>query len=621
MSTLEYNITLSSSSPVFQYQPYRDGAPTQGWNASYTGTTVWDPNNPWGTGVPYRKTMFEGSIVSIDFVGTAIYLCFTHTSSSYTFAVDQRPLPTAGDPTDPACAPYGSAVGSMVMAQNLTDSPHTAVLELSVGDWSSGFDFFGGVVTVSAGDAGNTLLPLHYIDNDDPSWTYLPQAAATGEGGQWYNSLNRTSGDWGSDREVTCDYGPGTTASYTFGNATAFYLLGGVQSNTLGYTITFDGVPSTYNASSFFIVPQQVLFFRGALDPSTNHTLTLADYSAQGGASAGGCVNLDALVVVSSTPPVGGNSTASGSSTGSSSTPTSTPSSSSVPAGAIAGGVVGGLALLALLALVAWLLLRRHRRQQAQLLPLPLDGQAAPYRLDLNGTGGTGGVLAAGAAGAGVGTAAGAGTGRPGLTPRGSEKTANGWGTPIPSPPLAAGGDLEKFGAAPNGLSNGADDAAAATVAVAAVVNGTAKDKEKEKEKEKREKSRERVGKGKGAGVKRKPVPRALDSEQAAAMGLPVVSPRMGSGWSLDSSGGAASAPGTPGTPGTTGTPGSPPSGAELSSSPGAPPPIDRAGRADRRARRQRRRPADTGEQASTLDLVQMLGRPGSGAPPGYEEV
>lgn len=119
-------------------------------------------------------------------------------------------------------------------------------------------------------------------------------------------------------------------------------------------------------------------------------------------------------------------------------------------------------------------------------------------------------------------------------------------------------------------------------------------------------------------GVKRKPVPRAVDSEAAAAAGMPLLA-------SSSSAGSAPNSPPVGAISSTPSTPGSPPVGAGSGEGSDAPVRPPRSG--ERRKKKRRQPTGQELEQASTLDLVQALsargaGRPESGGapPPGYEE-
>lgn len=69
-----------------------------------------------------------------------------------------------------------------------------------------------------------------------------------------------------------------------------------------------------------------------------------------------------------------------------SSTPSDAAQSGSVNSGAIAGGVVGGVVALALIAGMAWFLIRRRRRDQAAELTIPQQQWEPPVPQEMEAT-------------------------------------------------------------------------------------------------------------------------------------------------------------------------------------------------------------------------------------------
>ncbi|KZP01255.1 hypothetical protein CALVIDRAFT_594754 [Calocera viscosa TUFC12733] len=400
-----YNISLSSSSPTFTYQPFRDGFygldgdPAGGWRGSFPGVTSWPSLglNNIGSGLPFRETYLDGATVTLDFEGTAVYLCFTPTGSSFTFTVDNNPISTTGSASDPACAPYGAQV--MAYASGLTYGTHTANVRVN-SQGSTDFLFHGGVVTVGLNGTNPTT---QYIDDTDPGWTYELDNGWTfsgpaSDGGEDYNDTFH----------YTCSYGPSYTASYTFEGSSAVQLLGLLDINVGPYTVQLDNQSYVLNGSDLWREPQQILFLKGGLDPTKEYTFTLINYDASAptaqqpiGADYYPCATLDALVLTKTTPVVGGpdNGTSlapgaygSASATGTSGTSqpsiagnTTTAASTSV--GAIVGGVVGGASVIAIIGALLWLFVWRQRqsiarhRRSFEIDPAPYSpvGEITPY--------------------------------------------------------------------------------------------------------------------------------------------------------------------------------------------------------------------------------------------------
>ncbi|KZT52043.1 hypothetical protein CALCODRAFT_104062 [Calocera cornea HHB12733] len=152
-SLAPYNISLTSSSPTFIYAPFRDGwyaldgDPQGGWRSSFSNITDW-PNpglDNVGTGVPLRETYLDGATVTMQFEGTAVYLCLTAVGSSFTFTVDDSPISTTGPATEAVCGQSGGQV--IVCANGLPYGNHTATVRVN-SQGNADFSFYGGIVTV-----------------------------------------------------------------------------------------------------------------------------------------------------------------------------------------------------------------------------------------------------------------------------------------------------------------------------------------------------------------------------------------------------------------------------------------------------------------------------------------
>ncbi|KZT52053.1 hypothetical protein CALCODRAFT_520968 [Calocera cornea HHB12733] len=352
-----YNISLTSSSPTFLYEPFRDGSaaddhgdPANGWRGTFSELQVWPSPGieNVGLGVPLRETYMDGAYVTLNFEGTGIYLCLTPINSSYTFTIDNNPITTAGSGSDPACASSGGQV--MVYAAGLEYANHSATLRVNA-EGEADFLFYGGLVTL--GISGTNAV-VQYIDDTDPGWTYEP-------GGDWIYSDpagEDAVGDYNQTRHYLCQWGASYNARYTFNGSSAVQLLGLLNWNVGPYTVQLNDITGVYNASDLWRESQQVLFFQGGLDPSKEYTILLMNYDANAPNasqpySGTPCATVDALVL---TKPA----------------PASTPSGNPTPVGAIAGGVSGGVVALCIIAFLLWFFVWR-RRQLNLKQPVSLD--------------------------------------------------------------------------------------------------------------------------------------------------------------------------------------------------------------------------------------------------------
>ncbi|KZP01253.1 hypothetical protein CALVIDRAFT_594752 [Calocera viscosa TUFC12733] len=360
----------------------------QGWRASFSNLTIW-PNasiNNVGSGLPLRETYLDGANVTLNFAGTAVYLCLTPLGSSFTFTVDNNPVSTTGPASDPACVENGGQV--MAYADGLTYGSHSATVRVN-SEGSTDFLFHGGVVTVGL---NGTNPVVQRIDDTDPGWSYQPAGAWS-----FSNvSNNDAVGDYNTTRHWMCSYGPSYTASYTFNGSSAVQLLGLLNLNIGPYTIHLNEQSYVYNGSDLWRESQQVLFFKSTLDPTKEYTITLVNYDQAApdaqqpvGPDFYPCATVDELILTKTTPgapSVGGsgNGTSPGTGSGNDAGP-GAGSGGASPVGAIVGGVVGGIALC-ILCFLLWFFWRRRRAQALSVQTTEIDpmpdasmGEVTPY--------------------------------------------------------------------------------------------------------------------------------------------------------------------------------------------------------------------------------------------------
>jgi len=142
MSPAPFNVTLSSQCATIKYLPFRDGPISTGWNVSYSGTvdSTWSLQS-FGSGTSVHRTTLAGATLQIDWLGTAIYLYGTSSSTSYTYTLDGVPTPAAPD----------SVGGLLASSINLPYGDHTAVLTVNAAQEVA---FQGAVLTVGVGNEG-----------------------------------------------------------------------------------------------------------------------------------------------------------------------------------------------------------------------------------------------------------------------------------------------------------------------------------------------------------------------------------------------------------------------------------------------------------------------------------
>ncbi|EJU04830.1 hypothetical protein DACRYDRAFT_104701 [Dacryopinax primogenitus] len=334
LSFQPYNITLPHYSSLFTYLPIREGSSATAWNSSYTDISVNQAaqdalsgkQDGWhGVGVPFRTTQLNGATVSLNFTGTAIYMCFA-TTKPWQLFVDGERLQTAAPLPDPACSIYGSQAGILAVAANLTLGAHNATLEIGTVDDLDPSSFYGATVTISAGQPGPKRTEV--IGSSDSSWQWS---------GLWTTPTDQYM--WDGQYQTSANYGPNNSVSYTFQGASALILRGLSTCVTGPYTVTLDNDVFRGNATDYWWrFSGNILYIAGGLDPTQSHTITLMNYDPRYTEDLTLIMDdtstRDAMLATLNT--TGGNS------------------NGSSPALPIVAGVLGGL-LFIMLILVAWL--------------------------------------------------------------------------------------------------------------------------------------------------------------------------------------------------------------------------------------------------------------------------
>ncbi|KZO91549.1 hypothetical protein CALVIDRAFT_341578 [Calocera viscosa TUFC12733] len=367
VSLQPYNISLPSFSPVFIYEPQRDGPPNLGWNSSYSvgpQPLAFSPYGIVGQGIAYHVTQYDGASISLGFEGTAVYFCVSEgTSALYTFLVDGTQISTTGDPTDAACANYGGLANVLLVANALDYGVHNVTLLVHVSNAIPQVQFFGATVTVGAGERGAKTTQVI----DDSKFQYTSG---------WY-SADDDPLMWNGEYQVSCDYSPNSIASYTFTGADAVMLHGLSLYDDYGFTVTLSNQPPViFNASDTYWRHSSVLlFFAGGLNNTDSYTITIANYDPNqpnpptvnnpNNVAGTACATVDKLVLVQDDL----SSTINGTTGGA-----PPPVSSTLSIGWILAIVFASLLFLVLVALVYLVLYWRRRYRKLAERDASIDG-------------------------------------------------------------------------------------------------------------------------------------------------------------------------------------------------------------------------------------------------------
>ncbi|KAJ7750232.1 hypothetical protein B0H16DRAFT_1549914 [Mycena metata] len=257
-----WNLTIDDTSPFFTYFPYADGSNsglTKGWTPWYTQSGFITTNGEGGAGDSYHITSLPGASVTLNFYGSAAFFYGT-SNSSYDATVDNQPY-THDDPTS-----------DLLLAVNdLKEGTHSVAIFARPSSSSQQLAFDRAVIST----------PL--INNQIPSELFYDNMDTT---------MFKYTGTWAS---ATAPGIPNSTVThpweetFTLGayveldidiGAVGVSLWGMTNWGNWLYSVTLDGLVNQYNGSTFWKVPDAMLFYAGGLDPTKTHKLVITNDSS-----------------------------------------------------------------------------------------------------------------------------------------------------------------------------------------------------------------------------------------------------------------------------------------------------------------------------------------------------
>ncbi|KAF8204297.1 hypothetical protein K438DRAFT_1964655 [Mycena galopus ATCC 62051] len=306
MSLSLWNFTIDDTSPFLTYTPYADGSNSgldKGWEPWYTVTGFLTTNGDPGS-------------------GTAVYLYGT-TNSSYDTALDNKPVDH-----DPPSSDL------LFSVSDLAEGTHSVTLTAQPTSSSQQLAFDRAVISIPLVE-NQTPTELFYDNTDRTMLQYSGTWASSNAPGIPNASV---SAPWQetfvSGASVQAEIGPGAVGVAFYGMANWGNWL---------YSAGVDGASNTYNGSTFWQVPDALLFYQGGLDPNTTHKITLTDASNQKLALNSMRVFNVTLAQATAVAPGSSASIHSPSPSSSSSNASATSTHRSVSAGVIVGPIIGVL--------------------------------------------------------------------------------------------------------------------------------------------------------------------------------------------------------------------------------------------------------------------------------------
>ncbi|KAJ6528001.1 hypothetical protein DFH09DRAFT_1186236 [Mycena vulgaris] len=252
-----WNVTIQDNSPFISYSPFADAGLAHGWQPWYSKSGFLKEPGEGGVGDSFHSTALPGASFNLEFHGTGVNLYGT-TNSSYAVTIDN------------VAQKIGTtrAEDLIFTTSSLKDGAHNLTLAVNPSKPTQQFAFDRAVVFSPV----KALPSPVFYDNTDSRLSYS---------GTW----KAASAPGIPNATVTHPYKQTSTAgssvSFNFTGAVGVALHGPVNWGDWVYTVDLDGRKTSYNASTYWKIPDALRFFQAGLDPTATHTLTLANPSAQ----------------------------------------------------------------------------------------------------------------------------------------------------------------------------------------------------------------------------------------------------------------------------------------------------------------------------------------------------
>jgi len=355
-----WNFTIDDASSVVNYKPYGDGKGTaNGWAGWYSTSGFNEEDGQASVGDSQHVTTLPGASFELDFYGNAI---FVYGSCNVTYAVQLDNFAASNtNPTDEL----------LYYNTTLLLGTHHLSVTLSPGDTVGQMVFDQALITTLLGDGLQAPMAL-VVDNSNISVLQYDSS--------WFSSTDHQIHNGQPYRETKTQ---GSTVTMTF-KGSGIAVNGARNWGHWNYEVAVDGgAPSTYNGSTFWLIPDSLLYYQGNLSPDDIHIISIKDVS-----DSSFTFGLNSVTVyqtnstspptaepnIGLAPPLSTSSTAPSGSPN----PTSVAGRSSSKAGMIAGPIVAVVAVIAIIAGFLW----RKRRRNRVIRPLFLDAEVDPFPVE-----------------------------------------------------------------------------------------------------------------------------------------------------------------------------------------------------------------------------------------------
>ncbi|KAF7303014.1 hypothetical protein MKEN_01264400 [Mycena kentingensis (nom. inval.)] len=256
-STTSHTVFMPSPTlPALAESHQADGSGSgldKGWIPWYSDSGYNADFGQGGAGTSFHHTSLNGASVSLRFYGSGVDL-YGSANCSYDVSVDGHSSSHDSSNGDVLASLSGLAVGT-----------HSVVLTARPTGAEQLFAFDRAVVSSPYEDPPTEL----FYDNADFSVLTYSSGWAAAQAPGIPNSTVTQPYQKTSQK--------GSSVSMDFSGVVGVSIWGMANYGDWLYTVNLDGQESSHNGSTFWKVPDALLFYQGGLDPKTNHTITLTN--------------------------------------------------------------------------------------------------------------------------------------------------------------------------------------------------------------------------------------------------------------------------------------------------------------------------------------------------------
>ncbi|KAJ3546435.1 hypothetical protein NM688_g5515 [Phlebia brevispora] len=259
-----WNTTIDDTSSILSYTPYADGVFLNNgwvqWYSDYPSNVIRQPGD-YEAGQSFHRTSLSGASVALQFNGTAIYL-YGSTNCSYVVTLDGNPYPTTLNQSQ-------SLDGLLFSRDGLDSNVHTVNLTAvpeSGSDQQIAFD-----EAVFTNVINDDVDALTTVTIQNTNYTVLQY------NGNWSSAFDHQIPSLTNPVNFSTTSQPMSSVSMNFTRTVAIAINASRNWGHWTYNVSLDGKENAYNASTFWLIGDTILYYENNLDPNETHQLELVN--------------------------------------------------------------------------------------------------------------------------------------------------------------------------------------------------------------------------------------------------------------------------------------------------------------------------------------------------------